>query len=57
MDISGSGLRWFDDLSGNISCGQANASDKELVEWTKGKSAVQFDGEPCSFPGQIWKSA
>lgn len=23
--------------------------------WTKGNSSVAFDGEPCSFPGKIWK--
>ena len=53
-----SGYPWdYEIISAERLPGQANASDKELVEWMKGKSAVQFDGEPCSFPGQIWKSA
>ena len=34
----------------------ANASDPELIEWTKGNRSVTFDGEPCSFPGKIWKA-
>jgi hypothetical protein len=34
----------------------SNASDPELIEWTKGTKAASFDGEPCSFPGKIWKA-
>lgn len=34
----------------------ADPTSPHLIEWVKGNDQVKFDGEPCSFPGKIWKS-
>eukprot|EP00035_Acanthoeca_spectabilis_P009324 m.165748 g.165748 ORF g.165748 m.165748 type:complete len:600 (-) comp14685_c0_seq3:70-1869(-) len=34
----------------------ADPSSPHLLDWVVGPSNVSFDGEPCSFPGKVWRS-
>eukprot|EP00041_Stephanoeca_diplocostata_P017920 m.370352 g.370352 ORF g.370352 m.370352 type:complete len:629 (+) comp20858_c0_seq34:199-2085(+) len=35
----------------------ADPSSPYLLQWIKGPSNATFNGEPCSFPGKVWKSS